>query len=53
MNSDGGRCHDNARCESMLARMESELSLWTLRYPKTYKGRAQDKNMEIFHELLE
>ena len=25
MNSDGGRCHDNARCESMLARMESEL----------------------------
>ena len=25
MNSDGGRCHDNARCESMLARMKSEL----------------------------
>ena len=25
MNSDGGRCHDNARCESMWARMEEEL----------------------------
>ena len=25
MNSEGGRCHDNARCESMWARMMSEL----------------------------
>ena len=25
MNSDGGRCHDNAHCESMWARMKSEL----------------------------
>ena len=25
MNSDGGRCHDNARCESMWARMKNEL----------------------------
>ena len=25
MNRDGGRCHDNARCESMWARMKSEL----------------------------
>jgi len=25
MNSDGGRCHDNARCESMWGRMKSEL----------------------------
>ena len=25
MNSDGGCCHDNARCESMWARMKSEL----------------------------
>ena len=25
MNSDGGKCHDNARCESMWARMKSEL----------------------------
>ena len=26
MNSDGGHCHDNASCESMWARMKSELS---------------------------
>ena len=25
MNSAGGRCHDNARCESMWARMKEEL----------------------------
>ena len=25
MNNDGGRCHDNARCESMWARMKNEL----------------------------
>ena len=25
MNSDGGRCHDNARCESMWARLKDEL----------------------------
>jgi len=25
MNSDGGRCHDNARCESMWARFKEEL----------------------------
>lgn len=25
MNSDGGRCHDNARCESMWGRMKDEL----------------------------
>lgn len=25
MNSDGGRCHGNARCESMWTRMKSEL----------------------------
>lgn len=25
MNSDGGRCHDNARCESIWARMKTEL----------------------------
>ena len=25
MNSDGGRCHDNARCESMWARFKTEL----------------------------
>lgn len=25
MNSFGGRCHDNARCEAMWARMKEEL----------------------------
>ena len=25
MNSDGSRCHDNARCESMWARLKDEL----------------------------
>ena len=25
MNSDGGRCHDNARCESMWTRLKDEL----------------------------
>ena len=25
MNSDGERCHDNARCESMWARMKEEV----------------------------
>ena len=25
MNSDGGRCHDNARCESMWARLKEEV----------------------------
>jgi len=25
MNSAGGRCHDNARCESIWARMKEEL----------------------------
>ena len=30
MNSAGGRCHDNARCESMWARMKTELLLQPL-----------------------
>lgn len=37
MNSSGGRCHDNARCESMWARMKSELLY----------GRYDTKNMDI------
>lgn len=32
MNSNGGRCHDNARCESMWARLKNEL--WYDRYEK-------------------
>ena len=37
MNSDGGRCHDNARCESMWARMKEEL----------FYGRYNPKDMTI------
>ena len=37
MNSDGGRCHDNARCESMWARMKEELIY----------GRYETKHMTI------
>ena len=37
MNSDGGRCHDNARCEAMWARMKEELLY----------GRDETKKMKI------
>lgn len=37
MNSDGGRCHDNARCESMWARMKEEL----------FYGRYNPEDMTI------
>ncbi len=37
MNSDGGRCHDNARCESMWARMKCEL----------FYDRIDPKNMTV------
>ena len=37
MNSAGGRCHDNARCESMWARMKSELLY----------GRYDTENMSV------
>ena len=30
MNSDGGRCHDNARCEAMWARRKEELLVWQI-----------------------
>ena len=36
MNSDGGRCHDNARCESMWARMKEELFNMRNRDSKEY-----------------
>ena len=37
MNSAGGRCHDNARCESMWARMKEEL----------FYGRYNTKNLSV------
>ena len=36
MNSAGGRCHDNARCESMWARMKEELLYLRKRQPEKY-----------------
>ena len=36
MNSAGGRCHDNARCESMWARMKEELFYRRNRKPENY-----------------
>ena len=36
MNSAGGRCHDNARCESMWARMKDELFYLRRHDPKNY-----------------
>ena len=36
MNSAGGRCHDNARCESMWARMKEELFYLRKRQPEKY-----------------
>ena len=42
MNSDGGRCYDNARCESMWARMKEEL----------FYGRIRTENYTV-EELKE
>ena len=42
MNSDGGRCHDNAKCESMWARMKEEL----------FYGRIRTENYTV-EELKE
>lgn len=39
MNSAGGRCHDNARCESMWARMKNELFYLRGRKPKITRLR--------------
>ena len=36
MNSAGGRCHDNARCESMWARMKEEMFYSRNRKPEDY-----------------
>lgn len=36
MNSAGGRCHDNARCESMWARMKEEIFYRRNRKPENY-----------------
>ena len=43
MNSDGGRCHDNARCESMWGRMKEELLYG--RYDTTKMTAAEVKSL--------
>lgn len=43
MNSAGGRCHDNARCESMWARMKTEL--FYKRYDVTELTKEQIKQL--------
>ena len=54
MNSDGGRCHDNARCESMWARLKDELFYSrNLKSTDLTVGRAQGYDLEILYELLE
>lgn len=49
MNSAGGRCHDNARCESMWARMKSEL-LYD-RYP-TEKMTTEELKVLIWRYFI-
>ena len=44
MNSAGGRCHDNARCESMWARMKEEVFYSRNRKPDNYTA-AELKTM--------
>lgn len=53
MNSAGGRCHDNARCESMWARFKRGITLWTLQYHLNDSGTVKKSHLEIFHQLLE
>ena len=53
MNSDGGRCHDNARCESMWARMKSELLYDRYNTESLTTDELTSSYLEIFHQLLE
>ena len=53
MNSDGGRCHDNARCESMWARMKSELLYDRYNTESLTTDELRVLILEIFHQLLE
>ena len=53
VNSAGGRCHDNARCESMWARSKEDLLLWSLRSYLNDRRAVKDAHLEILHQLLE
>ncbi|WP_337670443.1 DDE-type integrase/transposase/recombinase [Ruminococcus bicirculans (ex Wegman et al. 2014)] len=60
MNSAGGRCHDNARCESMWARIKEELFYsredkpenYTMKDLKTMIWRYYSNNVNITIHLL-
>jgi transposase InsO family protein len=55
MNSAGGRCHDNAKCESLWARFKEELLYGRYDTAKmTMAAVSGEKpDMAVFHELLE
>ena len=54
MNSAGGRCHDNARCESMWARLKDELFYSrNLRSTDYTVEELKGYYLEILHNLLE
>lgn len=53
MNSDGGRCHDNAKCESMWGPLQDRGHLWPTQYCPNAHGTDQEPGVPIFHRLLE
>lgn len=50
MNSDDGRCHDNSRCESVLARMKEEL--FYIRYDKSENYTISEQKSMIWRDYL-
>ena len=50
MNSAGGRCHDNARCESMWARMKVELFYSRNDKPENYT--LEELKTKIWHYYM-
>ena len=50
MNSAGGRCHDNARCESMWARMKEELFYSRNDKPKNYT--AEELKVKVWRYYM-
>ena len=53
MNSAGGRTHDNARCESMWARMKTELLFSRYDTKQMTVEELKITHLEIFPQLLE
>ena len=51
MNSAGGRCHDNARCD--VGTLQSRITLWALRYLLDDRSTVKNHYLEIFYQLLE